>query len=120
MSKEHVESPDNAFGDMQERQLVSTTRSREGRQASRLAVAGSRRSALVHRRVKDRKECGKRHQKRCRVPQEETQDGAGPAERAWTLGRLTQKKPHWPQLVLLVCRSAHTPLQHTSLASGHW
>ena len=36
------------------------------------------------------------------------------------LGRLTQKKPHWPQLVELVSRSAHTPLQHTSLAMGHW
>lgn len=35
-------------------------------------------------------------------------------------GRLTQKKPHWPQLVELVSRSAHTPLQHTSLAMGHW
>ena len=39
---------------------------------------------------------------------------------AWMLGRLTQKKPHWPQLVELVSRSAHTPLQHTSLAMGHW
>ena len=40
MSKEHMDSLDNAFGDAEERRLGSMTRSREGCQASRLAVAG--------------------------------------------------------------------------------
>ena len=35
------------------------------------------------------------------------------------LGRLTQKKPHWPQLAALVCRSAHWPEQHTSVDVWH-